>query len=99
MAVWRERFRRLNYGALLDAPLIRAGDAEVYTYDELRAHLPSRPTAPAEMGPRDVLVRATVLTPRLGPDRYFGDEISFVLRPSNGRYLINSVVEDFVAFP
>ena len=98
-AVWHERFRRLNYGALAGAPLVRDADAEVYTYNDLHARLRGRPAPPAAMTTRDVLVRARVLTPRVGPERLFGDEIALLLRPSVGRYVIHEVYEDFAVLP
>ena len=49
-----------------------------------------------EMMPGDVLVRAHVLTPRVGSERLFGDELLFLLRPDHGRYRIAVLFEDFI---
>jgi hypothetical protein len=43
----------------------------------------------------DVLVRVVIATPRVGRTRLFGDEITFLLRPSGGAYKIIEMVEDF----
>ena len=46
------------------------------------------------MQPADTLVRAHILTARVGPDRLFGDEIVLVLQKVNGRFAVRAVVEE-----
>lgn len=93
--VWRERFRRLEYGKLAGAPVVRESDVEVYAFDDLEAPLPGRPQRPPEMRDGDVYARARVLTPRIGPDRLFGDELGFVLRSEGDRFRIVLLLEEF----
>ena len=90
-----ERFRRLDYHQLAGRPLIRQADAEVYTFDDLEAPPPGRPARLPEMTRGDAMVRVRVLTPRVGPDRFFGDEMVFLLHPATGRYLIHFIAEEF----
>ncbi len=92
---FRERVRRLDYEQLAGFPLLRESDAEVYTSEDLEASLPGRPRRPADMQPGDVLLRVRVLTPRLGAERLFGDELLVMLRPERGSYLIQRWQEEF----
>jgi len=93
--VWRERFRRLEYGKLAGAPVVRESDVEIYAFDDLEAPLPGRPQRPPEMRDGDVYARARVLSPRVGPDRLFGDELGFVLRSEGDRFRIVLLLEEF----
>lgn len=92
----RERLRRLDYLQLADMQLIHEPEVEVYTVDDLAAELPGRPLRPPEMQPTDLLLRARILVPRLGADRFFGDALTLVVRPEQGRYRIHSVQEEFM---
>lgn len=92
---FRERIRRLDYGQLTGIPLIREADAEVYTADDLAGAPPGRPPRPQEMKPEDVLLKVRILTPRLGADRLFGDELLVLLRPEQGSYQILRWQEEF----
>jgi hypothetical protein len=92
---FRERFRKLDYRQLAGQTIYRESDAEVYTYDDLERPPPGRPSRPPEMAQGDALIKVRVLTPRIGPDRLFGDEIVFLLRPDAGRYRIQFMAEEF----
>ena len=43
----------------------------------------------------DVVIRLPILTPRIGQDRLFGEEMIFWLRRDNDRYRIYRILEDF----
>ncbi|MCS6900476.1 MAG: hypothetical protein RMJ98_12640 [Myxococcales bacterium] len=92
---FRERIRRLDYEPLASSPLLRESDTEVFTPEDLDALLPGRPRRPPEMQPGDVLLRVRILTPRVGADRLFGDELLVMLRPERGGYLIQRWQEEF----
>ena len=95
IAVWASRFQKLDYRELAAVPLVRDGELEVYGDGDFDGKTPGRPTKPAEMVAGDVLVRARIVTPRIGADRLLGDELVFVLRPTDGRYRIALLFEDF----
>lgn len=91
----RERVRRLNYPQLAGVTVFREADAEVYAHDDLEPPLPGRPARPAGMEPSDLLIKIRVITPRIGAERFFGDEVTFLLRPDRGRFRIHSMFEEF----
>lgn len=63
----------------LDVELVyRPQEVELYAFGELG--LPGRPAKPAQMGEDDLFVRIPIVTPRVGTDTLFGDEIRLVLR-------------------
>jgi hypothetical protein len=43
----------------------------------------------------DVLLRVRILTPRVGADRFFGDELLLLLRPEDGAYRVRWWQEEF----
>ncbi len=76
----------------LDVELVYKPQAvEVYANGELG--LPGRPTRPAQMGEDDLLVRIPIVTPRVGTDALFGDEIRLILRRSGGQLRIHGYGE------
>ena len=95
LSMWRERFRRFDYTALANLPVIREPELTVDTFEDLDAAVPGRPRQPAEMRPGDVRVHGRVVTPRIGSDRLFGDELTFLMRPEKGRYRIVLIFEEF----
>ena len=92
---WRARLRHFRYHALSGSVLYQDADIESYRYEDLEPPLAGRPLRPAEMGPRDVLLRVPVLLVRAGSDRVFGDEIVFHLRRDKERFVIRQLIEDF----
>jgi hypothetical protein len=86
LAQWRARMAQLEYGRLIGLDVVRPEKIRHYEYDELgdRDDLPR----PHDMRPGDVLVRAPVDVARIGPDKFFGDTLVFVLRRAEGRYRI-----------
>lgn len=93
---FRERLRRLDYVQLSGVQLIHEPEVEVYSADDLAAELPGRPLRPPEMAPTDLMLKTRILVPRLGADRFFGDSLTLILRPEQGRYRIHSVQEEFL---
>lgn len=93
--VFRERFRKLDYTQLAGRQLFVERDVEVYGFDDLATPQPGRPARPAEMAQGDVLLRARMLVPRMGPDRLFGDELLVMMRPQGGRFRVQLLLEDF----
>ena len=94
LAAFRERVRRLDYRKLAGLPLTVTADMEVYTYDDLHRLPQGRPLVPPDMAKGDALVRARVQTPRVGPDRFFGDYVEVHLRPSVSDWQVVSVGEE-----
>jgi hypothetical protein len=62
----------------------RPADVEIYAPDELG--VPGRPARIAALHADELLVRVPILTPRLGADVLFREEMMFVLRRAGGRY-------------
>lgn len=92
---WQGRFRKLDYTKLTgeiiyrDAELtfFRAGDA---------TDAPPHPAVRADaLVSDDVIVRVPILTPRVGAERLFGDEVILWLRRDGDRYRIYRIFEDF----
>lgn len=76
---WLEQRVKDNPFDQLDVELVyRPHEVELYAYGELG--LPGRPARPAQMGEDDLFVRVPIVTPRVGTDTLFGDEIRLVLR-------------------
>lgn len=71
--------------------MYRPQDVEIWARDDLG--LPGRPTRPNAMGPDDVLVRIPIVTPRVGTDVLFGDEIRLLLRRDGSTYRIRGYYE------
>lgn len=101
---WQGRFRKLDYTRLAGELVYR--DAELHIYraeDALDAplhpaiHLDtlSPSAASGAFVGNEVVVRVPILTPRLGADRLFGDELILWLRRDGDRYRISRVLEDF----
>jgi hypothetical protein len=94
IAAFRERIRRLNYRQLAGVPLALEGDMEVYSFDELSQLAGTRPEMPPGMQRGDAFVRARIVTPRVGPERYFGDNLDALLRATPTGWVVVSVAEE-----
>lgn len=94
-SLWQERFRRLDYRTLAGRQVVREGEIEVYRYEDLENPPPGRPGRPPEMQEGDVLAKARLIVARVGADRYYGDEIVFLLRVEAGQYRIRWMTEEF----
>jgi hypothetical protein len=91
---WRLRLSRLDYGALDGQVLFRDAELEIYRSQDVQTLRPARVLNIAVQGD-DVLVRVLIATARVGRTRLFGDEISFLLRPSGSSFKIVEMAEDF----
>jgi hypothetical protein len=93
-AFWRARLSRLEYEALAGQLIYRESEVETYlAEDALRlAELRRLKMAPED---DDVVLRVAIATPRIGSARLFGDEVVFLMRPSQKGYTIAEILEDF----
>jgi hypothetical protein len=93
-AFWRARLSRLEYETLAGQLVYR--ESEVQTYlaeDALRlGELRRLRMAPED---DDVVIRVPIATPTVGSTRLFGEEIVFLMRPSQKGYIIAEILEDF----
>ncbi len=88
------RMARVDYSKLSINSLYRQADVETYRAEDLPGLGKGR-SVPRVVQGDDVLVRVFISTPRVGRTRVFGDEVSFVLRPSDGGFSVVEIVEDF----
>ena len=94
MAFWRNRLRRLDYGALSGQLVYRDSEIETYRAEDIpELRLARRP--PLSARGSELVVRVPIAAPRLGRVRLFGDEIWFLLRPQLDGYTIVEMIEDF----
>jgi hypothetical protein len=91
---WRLRLSRLDYGALAGQVVFRDAELEVYKSEDLARLKPPRALAMSVQGD-DVLVRVPIATSRVGRTRLFGDEVTFLLRPSGSSFKIVEMAEEF----
>lgn len=92
---WQQRFRRLDYTKLAGETIFREAELEIYRAEDA-LDTPPHPAIRLEaLNDNDVVIRAPILTSRVGADRLLGDEIIFWLRRDNDRYKIYRIVEDF----
>lgn len=86
MMQFAQRMQQMEYGRLAGLEVVRPEKIQRFEYDELgdKDELPR----PPEMRPGDVFARVPVEVPRIGPDRYFGETLLFVLRRTDGRFKI-----------
>jgi hypothetical protein len=92
---WRGRMRQLHYQTLVGDLLYQDADVELYRYADLEVVGAGRPPRPAVMVPGDELVRVPLRVVQTATERLFGSELVFLLRPSQGRFRIRQVLEDF----
>lgn len=90
-----ERIRRLDYTQLAGLPLLREHEVEVYTQEDLAVALPGRPEHFPDRKAGDILIRFRILTPRVGTERLFGEEVVVSLRPEGGAYRVWRWQEEF----
>ncbi len=91
---WKLRLGRLDYGGLAGQLLYREGELEIYRSEDVQRLRPARTLGMSLQGD-DVLVRVPIATPRIGRTRLFGDEITFLFRPSGASFKIVEMAEDF----
>ncbi|MEZ4224078.1 MAG: hypothetical protein R3B13_24230 [Polyangiaceae bacterium] len=88
------RLSRIDYTRLSIASLYREAEVETYRGEDLQRLASSR-TIPHSVSGHDVLVHVRITTPRVGRERLFGDEVSFVLRPAEQGFSIVEIIEEF----
>lgn len=91
----RTRFNKLDYTRLAGETIFREADLGIYrAEDALEA--PPHPSIHREaLGEDDVVIRAPIVTSRVGADRLLGDEVILWLRRDADRYRIYRLYEDF----
>jgi hypothetical protein len=89
---WRQRMQQLDYSKLAGLEVVRPEDVQIFEYEDVGG--PGEPPMPPDMQPGDLYVRAPVATPRIGTDRYFGDEFRLVLRTDEGQLKIAAYQEE-----
>ncbi len=88
------RMARVDYTKLNLNSLYREAEVQTYRAQDIGALSPGR-TLPRAIHGQDVLVRVFIATPRVGRTRLFGDEVNFVLRPTDEGFTVVEIVEDF----
>jgi hypothetical protein len=92
---WQQRFRRLDYTKLAGETIFRPADLEIYRAEDALETPPHPAIRLDALNDNDVVIRVPVLTPHVGADRLFGDEIIVWLRREGDRYRIYRLLEDF----
>lgn len=95
VSFWQQRFRKLDYTRLAGEPLFREQESRVYRAEDSLDVAPHPSIRTELLGEGDVVVRFPVLTPRVGQDRLFGDEMILWMRREGDRYRIYRILEDF----
>lgn len=93
-SAWQHRFHALDYTVLRGQLVYRETDVEIYRAADVDALHPARLIA-LRPGEDEVVVRVPIASPSHGSTRFFGDEVVFLLRPTDQGYKIGEVYEDF----
>jgi hypothetical protein len=93
--LWQARFRKLDYRRLAGELVYREPEIDVVRADDARETPLPAAIRPEALGDNDVVMRVPILTPHLGADRLFGDEMILWLRRDGDRYRIYRILEDF----
>jgi hypothetical protein len=91
---WKSRLSRLDYSKLAEQSIYRRHAVEIYTEQDLK-QLSTERQLPVEVVGEQVAVRVPLLSPETDKNRLFGDEIVFLLVPSERGLRIVEMVEDF----
>lgn len=92
---WQGRFRKLDYTKLTGELVYRDAELTVYRAEDALETPPHPAIRTEALAGNDVVVRVPILTPRVGAERLFGDEIIVWLRRDGDRYRIYRILEDF----
>jgi hypothetical protein len=92
---WQQRFRRLDYTKLAGETIFRQAELEIFRAEDAPDALPHPGIRLDALNDNDVVIRAPILTSRVGTDRLFGDEVIFWFRRDYDRYRIYRILEDF----
>jgi hypothetical protein len=92
---WRARMRKLDYTKLAGETVYQESDVEIYRpEDEVSAA--TNPIIQLDaLSPGDLVLRVPLLSPRIGTDRLFGDELVVWMRREGDRYRIYRIWEEF----
>jgi hypothetical protein len=91
---WKSRLSRLDYSKLSGQSVYRRHAVEIYREPDLKV-LGGDRQLPVNVTADQVAVRVPVHSPQTDKTRLFGDEIVFLLTPTEGGLRIVEVVEDF----
>ena len=91
---WKSRLSRLDYSKLAEKSIYRRHAVEIYTAQDLRL-LGTDRQLPVEVVGEQIAVRVPLLPSEADKNRLFGDEIVFLLTPSEGGLRISEMIEDF----
>lgn len=95
LALWQTRFRKLDYTRLAGDVIYRSADLTIHRGDDALEASPHPAIRVDALAPSDVVIKVPILTPRVGADRLFGDEMILWLRRDGDRYRIFRVLEEF----
>lgn len=93
-AFWRSRFSQLDYSSLAGEVLYRESELSFHRPRDIARLSGARPTF-VDAEPTDVVVRVPIRASWRGRTRLLGDEFFFLLRPSDDRFVIAEIIEDF----
>jgi len=92
---WQGRFRKLDYTKLTGELVYRDTELTIFRADDA-VDTPPHPAIRGEaLAGNDVVIRVPILTPRVGADRLFGEEMVVWLRRDGDHYRIYRILEDF----
>ncbi|MFT3770461.1 MAG: hypothetical protein QM820_33960 [Minicystis sp.] len=92
---WQGRFRKLDYTKLAGELLYRDAELTFFRAEDAIDAPPHPAIRTDALAGNDVVVRVPILTPRIGAERLFGDEMILWLRRDGDRYRIYRILEDF----
>jgi hypothetical protein len=91
----RTRFNKLDYTRLAGETIFREADLGIYSAEDALEAPPHPAIRREALGEGDVVIRAPIVTSRVGADRLLGDEVILWLRREADRYRIYRIYEDF----
>jgi hypothetical protein len=91
---WKSRLARLDYSKLAGQSVYRRHSVEIYRTEDIR-QLGAERSLPVEVRPQQVAVRVPLHSPQSDKVRLFGNEIVFLLTPTEHGLRIAEIVEDF----
>jgi hypothetical protein len=95
---WRGRFSSLDYTALGGQVPYRESSIQTYNAEEhARVEGTGAVLSPhsSQMEPSQIVIRVPIALTQIGPNRLFGDEITFLLSPTDKGFIIHEMWEDF----
>ncbi len=91
---WKSRLSRLDYSKLAGQTIYRSHAIEVYRAEDLH-RLEAERSVPVSVAEHQLAVRVPLHPPETIKARLFGDEIVFLLTPTDHGLRIAEMVEDF----